>query len=170
MNDVLAHWNQLPAEQAEEAILPCNGSRAWARRMAAKRPITDAAALAVASDQVWNQLPEEDWLQAFASHPRIGASRAPAKAKLQSHAWSQQEQRKVGEEGDGVKQELAEGNREYEKRFGRIFIVCATSKSGAEMLEILRRRLHNEATMELRESAEQLRQITRIRLRKWLGE
>jgi 2-oxo-4-hydroxy-4-carboxy-5-ureidoimidazoline decarboxylase len=170
MNEVLARWNRLPAEAAEQEILPCNGSRAWACGMAAKRPMADAAALIDASDQTWNALPEKDWLEAFASHPRIGQSAAAPSAKPQSHAWSRQEQRSVSAEGDAVKQALAEGNREYERRFGRIFIVCATGKSGSEMLAILRRRLHNDPATELREAADQQRQITQIRLSKWLGE
>jgi 2-oxo-4-hydroxy-4-carboxy-5-ureidoimidazoline decarboxylase len=61
-----------------------------------------------------------------------------------------------------------EANREYERRFDRIFIVCATGKSAPEILEILRRRLNNDAETELHEGAEQQRQITQIRLKKWL--
>jgi len=63
---------------------------------------------------------------------------------------------------------LSEANREYEKRFDRIFIVCATGKSAGEMLEILQRRLRNDEATELHEAAEQQRQITQIRLKKWL--
>jgi 2-oxo-4-hydroxy-4-carboxy-5-ureidoimidazoline decarboxylase len=69
-----------------------------------------------------------------------------------------------------VKIALAEANREYEHRFDRIFIVCATGKSAAEILEILRRRLSNDTDSELHEAAEQQRQITQIRLKKWLQE
>ena len=65
---------------------------------------------------------------------------------------------------------LAEANREYEQRFGHIFIVCATGKSAPEILEILRRRLRNDEHTELREAAEQQRQITHIRLTKWLSQ
>jgi 2-oxo-4-hydroxy-4-carboxy-5-ureidoimidazoline decarboxylase len=79
-----------------------------------------------------------------------------------------QEQKEVADAGYAVKIALAEGNREYEHKFGRIFIVCATGKSAAELLEILRRRLQNDARTELHEAAEQQRQITQIRLRKWL--
>jgi len=67
-----------------------------------------------------------------------------------------------------VKRALMEANREYERRFDRIFIVCATGKSAPEILEILRRRLNNDAETELHEGAEQQRQITQIRLKKWL--
>jgi 2-oxo-4-hydroxy-4-carboxy-5-ureidoimidazoline decarboxylase len=74
----------------------------------------------------------------------------------------------VGDAEDAVKDVLADANREYERRFNRIFIVCATGKSAPEILEILRRRLKNDAETELHEAAEQQRQITEIRLRKWL--
>ena len=67
-----------------------------------------------------------------------------------------------------VKKALADANREYERRFHRIFIVCATGKSATEILSILQHRLNNDAETELREATEQQRQITEIRLRKWL--
>ena len=65
---------------------------------------------------------------------------------------------------------LAAANREYEQRFNRIFIVCATGKSAVEILQIVQQRLHNDAETELHEAAEQQRQITEIRLKKWLRQ
>lgn len=64
--------------------------------------------------------------------------------------------------------QLAEGNALYEQRFGFTYIVCATGKSADEMLAILQRRLTNARVAELREAAEQQRQIMQIRLGKWL--
>jgi 2-oxo-4-hydroxy-4-carboxy-5-ureidoimidazoline decarboxylase len=132
------------------------------------------------SDEIWRSLAESDWMEAFRSHPRIGESwtsesqtgesQAPNVASQRSAAWSEQEQEVVADAGDSTKIALAEGNREYERRFKRIFIVCATGKSPADILEILRHRLENDAHSELREAAEQQRQITQIRLRKWLQE
>jgi len=168
MNDVLARWNFLPVGTAVNEILPCCGSRAWADGMVARRPLPDEVALLAASDEIWRSLSESDWLEAFRSHPRIGESRAPKVAMPQSAAWSEQEQRNVADGGDSTKIALAEGNREYERRFDRIFIVCATGKPPAEILKILRRRLENDEHTELQEAAEQQRQITQIRLRKWL--
>ncbi len=66
--------------------------------------------------------------------------------------------------------QLAAGNATYEQRFGFTYIVCATGKSADEMLGILERRVANDRAAELREAAEQQRQITQIRLRKWLME
>ena len=71
-------------------------------------------------------------------------------------------------EDDAAKLALAEANRSYEERFGRIFIVCASGKTSAEILAILKERMKNDATTELREAAEQQRQITQLRLRRWL--
>jgi len=168
MSDVLARWNGLRMEEAEEEILPCCGSRAWAHEMAARRPISDEAALLATSDEVWRELPETDWMEAFRSHPRIGESHGPASAPARSATWSGEEQRRVGTTSEDIKMSLAEGNRAYEQRFNRIFIVCATGKSATEILEILRRRLRNDEATELREAAEQQRQIAQLRLKKWL--
>jgi OHCU decarboxylase len=165
----LLRWNQLPVKEAEDEILPCCGSRAWAAAVASRRPLANEAALLAASDEVWRSLGETDWLEAFRSHPRIGESVTPTSSG-QSAAWPSQEQQKVADADDAVKIALAESNREYERRFHHIFIVCATGKTAAEMLAILERRLHNDAALEMREAAEQQRQITQIRLRKWLSQ
>ena len=170
MSDALERWNQLPAAEAENEILACCGSRAWARAMASRRPIADEAALLAASDETWRGLSAADWMEAFRSHPRIGESRAERLAGAQSASWSAQEQSGAAGGEDAVKLPLADGNREYEKRFGHIFIVCATGKSAAEILAILRRRLKNDAQTELHEAAEEQRQITQIRLKRWLAE
>jgi OHCU decarboxylase len=166
--NVLARWNVLQPDKAVEEILSCCGSKAWAREMASHRPILAEAALLAACDEVWKNLPESDWLEAFRSHPRIGDSHSPASAPARSASWSGEEQQKVGAASEDVKTALAEGNREYEKKFNRIFIVCATGKSAPQILDILRRRLQNDDKTELCEAAEQQRQIAHLRLKKWL--
>jgi 2-oxo-4-hydroxy-4-carboxy-5-ureidoimidazoline decarboxylase len=177
IKDIPGRWNRLPIDEAMTAILPCCGSRAWAQGMVARRPLADEAALLAASNETWCKLTRSDWMEAFQSHPRIGESR-PSSLELQSPPvlssldqsveWSAQEQRRVGDSDAAMKVALANANREYEQRFNHIFIVCATGKSAREILEILRRRLRNDAETELHEAAEQQRQITEIRLRKWL--
>lgn len=169
-NTVLARWNALPVDAAAAEILPCCGSNAWAHQMARARPLAHEAAVLSASDELWNSLSEADWNEAFRSHPRLGESRPNASAGARSSAWSAQEQQTVTSADETVKIELAEANREYEEKFGCIFILCATGKSPAVVLEILRRRMHNDPHKELRETAEQQRLITHIRLKKWLGE
>ena len=168
MSRVLVRWHEMSTEEAAEEILPCCGSRTWAREMAAQRPIRDETALLAANDEACGRLAVADWMEAFRSHPRIGQSRAEAYPSARSAAWSGQEQKSVSAAGDAIKAALAEGNRAYEERFHRIFIVCATGKTPAELLEILQHRLRNDETTEFQEAAEQQRQIAQLRLKKWL--
>ena len=165
-NLILERWNRLPQEEAMQTILPCNGSRAWAIGVVNLYPFEEPADLFAASEKVWAGLNEADWQEAFDSHPRIGEKKAKA-ATEKSLKWSDGEQSAANPDAATLT-ELAEGNRAYEEKFGRIFIVCATGKSAVEMLTILERRLGNDAHTELHEAAEQQRQITQLRLRKWL--
>jgi 2-oxo-4-hydroxy-4-carboxy-5-ureidoimidazoline decarboxylase len=168
MSAVLSRWNQLSDQEAASEILDCCGSKDWARELAHSRPISDEASLEAASDEIWNRLGVQDWLEAFSKHPRIGERKAPRQASVQSAKWSAQEQQNVDADGE-AQSALTKANREYEQRFGRIFIVCATGKSAREMLDILRRRLQNDDATELRAAAEEQRKITNIRLKKWLS-
>lgn len=167
-NPVLARWNELDFDTAAREIVPCCGSYAWAEFLAAHRPFADPAQLFVTSDRIWATLPEPAWREAFDSHPRIGQQHARA-ATAESLARSAEEQRAAMSEDDAVKLALAEGNRQYEERFGRIFIVCASGRRAAEILAILSARMKNDAGTELLEAVEQQRQITQLRLRRWLG-
>lgn len=170
MSTTLTRWNLLTPNEAEHEILSCCGSRVWAHEMAARRPLADEASALSAADEIWRNLAEADWIEAFRSHPRIGETRPEQPSHARSAEWSAQEQRNAAPAGDVAKIALAEANREYEKRFGRIFIVCANGKSAPEILEILRRRIQNDPQAELREAAEQQRQIMILRMKRWLGE
>jgi 2-oxo-4-hydroxy-4-carboxy-5-ureidoimidazoline decarboxylase len=167
-SETLERWNNLAFEEAEKEILPCCGSKAWARGITGRRPLLSESELLAASDEIWTRLSESDWTEAFRSHPRIGGSRAADSATVRSTKWSAQEQQGVAVADGDVKTALAEANREYERRFGRIFIVCATGKAASEILQIIQGRMQNDKNTELREAAEQQREIMRLRLRKWL--
>ena len=167
MNPILAAWNDAEDADAVRVLLHCCAAQRWARAMASQRPFANEAALYAAADALWATMQEPDWMEAFHAHPRIGARKA-AEASQQSKAWSSQEQAQVQAAQSSVLSALAEGNRAYEERFGFTYIVCATGKSAEEMLAILQRRLESSRDAELREAAEQQRQITQIRLRKWL--
>ncbi len=169
MNAVLSRWNGLSVDNATGEILPCCGSNRWAREMSSARPLGDATALLATSDAIWRGLGAADWNEAFRSHPRIGGS-AATEADAQSAKWSAEEQARAAATSSSLQQALADGNRQYENKFHRIFIICASGKSTVEILDALRRRLENDAATELLEAAEQQRQITRIRLNKWLAQ
>lgn len=166
----LQQWNAFSVEQAARAILPCCGSHVWANSLSRQRPFQDLELLLAASDGIWWSLPEEDWNEAFGSHPRIGESNPTGMAAEASLKWSRGEQGASQSDDVLIKAELTAYNEIYEKQFGRIFIVCATGKSSGEMLSILKERLKNNPEAELREAAEQQKMITRLRLKKWLRE
>jgi 2-oxo-4-hydroxy-4-carboxy-5-ureidoimidazoline decarboxylase len=167
MNAILSIWNTLDSESAIAALLNSCAAHRWARAVAAQRPYVNEDKLFEAADRAWAVTDELDWMQAFKAHPRIGERTAPH-ASAQSTAWSQQEQSAADTAQTDVLAELSAANACYEEKFGFTYIVCATGKSVEEMLAILQRRLANKRPFELREAAEQQRQITQLRLRKWL--
>jgi allantoicase len=139
----------------DRELRACNGSSEWVRRMMDARPMTDAVATA---DEVWSQLDRDAILEAFAAHPRIGEKKA--------EKWASQEQSGTASAGSETLAKLADVNREYEKKFGHIYIVCATGKSADEMLAIARERLSNDAATELRIAAAEQAKITKLRMLK----
>jgi 2-oxo-4-hydroxy-4-carboxy-5-ureidoimidazoline decarboxylase len=168
MNKVLARWNSLDATEAAHEALPCCGSQAWAVALASRRPIADEASLIEVSTAIWRALPEQAWHEAFDCHPRIGQNHPALHVTAESLQWSANEQQNVSSD-DGAKLALEEAQRRYEQKFGRIFIICATGKSSAQILAILDARMQNDDSAELREAVEQQRQITQLRLKKWLN-
>lgn len=170
MNATLAAWNEAGETEARNAMLACCGAKRWADAMVALRPIASVLALSEDADRVWGTMQEADWLEAFACHPRIGERKVSAHAGAQSAAWSQAEQAQTNLASENVLAEIAAENQKYEEQFGFTYIVCATGKSAEEMLAILKRRLGSTRDAELREAAEQQRQIMQIRLGKWLIE
>ena len=145
------------------ALGRCCGSRRWVEAMARRRPFGDDAELFAAAEEIWWGLEPADWREAFESHPRIGER---VSEEGQTATWSRQEQAGVGSATEGTRQALAEANRAYEARFGHVFLICATGRTGEEMLAELWRRLENDPEAELTEAADEQRKITRLRLEK----
>lgn len=114
----------------------------------------------------WFNLAPEDWLEAFADHPRIGDRDALARRFPETHHLAAGEQSGVAGSSSDVLNALAEGNAAYESRFGHIFIVCATGLDAPTMLRTLKERLGNDPSTELRIAAEEQAKITAIRLSK----
>jgi len=161
--------NRLTADEARAALLGCCGSARWAREVAALRPFRDSGRLLAEAERVWFELGREDWLEAFRAHPRIGEKKAEAGVSEDARRWSEGEQSRAREASDETKAALVEANREYEEKFGFIFIVCATGKSAEEMLSLLRGRLKNDRETELRAAASEQWRITELRVRKFLN-
>ncbi len=141
----------------------CCGSSAWVAKMIARRPFANWMELSTAADDIWSSLGPDDWREAFAAHPRIGEKRDGAR-------WSAAEQAGTSGAANETMQALAEANRQYEERFGHVFLICATGRTADEMLAAARSRLCNTADDELRIAAEEQRKITRLRLLKQVAE
>ena len=164
----LEQLNELTPQDAETEFLKCCGSPAWAQAMAAGRPFATAEELFTEADDASASLTDEDWLEAFRAHPKIGEQKAMTVQSQQEQSWSSQEQLAMQSASADIVAQLAAGNYEYEKKFGFIFIVCASGKSSDEMLAILNNRLDNDPRTELSEAAQEQRKITRLRLEKLL--
>ena len=63
-----------------------------------------------------------------------------------------------------MRAELAEKNREYEDRFGYVYLVCASGRTAEELLAILSDRLDNDPDTERRVMRNELAKINRLRL------
>jgi hydroxyisourate hydrolase len=170
LTDSCHRLDALSEPEALAAFLRCCGSRRWAEAMRNGRPYRLESALLAAADSAFVRLERSDWLEAFSHHPRIGDRGSLAERFPHTAGWSRSEQGGVAGTGQDVLDALLEANREYETRFGHIFIVCATGKSAAEMLGLLRERLPNDADRELEIAAAEQRKITAIRLEKLLSE
>ncbi len=159
MNAVAEYLNNLSDAAARAALTRCCGAARWVERLVAARPFASDAALFAVAERAWWDLGPENWREAFAGHPRLGASDKGGE-------WSRREQAGLDGASAAMRRALAEGNRAYEERFGHVFLLCATGKSAAEMLAELTRRLANDPGRELRIAAGEQAKITRLRLEK----
>ena len=158
----LGSFNAAPAQDAERDVLACCASRAFAKAIAGRRPYQDPAALLAAIDAAFDALSWDDIAESMNGHPRIGDRAAGG-------GISAAEQSGAAAASDQVRQGLAEGNLAYEKRFGHIFLICASGLSGQEMLTRLRARLGNDQDAERAVVRAELLKITRLRMTKLLG-
>lgn len=163
---IAARINGFDGNAARLALANCCAARAWADGMLALRPFADDEAVIEAAYAVGESLADEDWLEAFAAHPQIGDVDSLREKYAGTRALAAGEQAGVAGAHFATLQELAELNREYLRRFGFIFIVCATGKSAQQMLAILRTRIGNCREEELQTAAEEQMKITELRLRK----
>lgn len=160
-------WQRLDsasADDAREMLRRCCGSKAWVERMIERRPFASRDGLRAAAREVWFALAPDDWREAFRHHPRIGDRAALGERFAAARDLSQCEQAGVEGASEDVLDALAAGNRAYEGKFGYVFLVCAAGKSADEMLAILRTRLANAPSVEIRIAAEEQAKITALRL------
>ena len=153
--------NAVPAAIARQRLLVCCSSERWAAEVVAGRPYATASELLASSDAATAGLAPGDLEQALAGHPRIGDRRG-------ADERSRREQAGVLGADQATIQALAEGNDEYERRFGHIYLVCATGRNAADLLALLRERLGNDPEAEWGVVRRELGKINRIRLTRLL--
>ena len=166
----LYELNQLSHAELTAALAKCCGAESWYIALAKYQPYSSTEQLHQLSDKVWSQLAEADYLAAFSHHPMIGDMDA-LKAKFASTAqWAGNEQQGSRQANEATLSALKHGNEAYLKKFGFIFIVCATGKSANEMLALLKQRMPNDLATELKIAAAEQNKITHLRLDKLLSE
>jgi 2-oxo-4-hydroxy-4-carboxy-5-ureidoimidazoline decarboxylase len=161
----LSEFNRLSQERAVQDLLSCCASPRWAYAIASGRPYPDLDAL---SDAAAAALAHLDWPEislALTAHPRIG-QRPPGTGR--EAAWSRREQAAVDDSDAVVLDGLAEANRAYEDRFGRVLLIFATGRSDVEMLAEARRRLGNDEDTERAVVRGELAKIVKLRLERLL--
>ncbi len=161
--------NALSLDDARSAFERCCGASRWVTAMLSYRPFHSDASLFETARNVWHGLGRDEWLEAFQQHPRIGDVKALREKYAATRAWASGEQAGAQAASEDTLVALSDGNREYEARFGYIFIVCATGKSAGEMLTILRSRLPNDPEAEIHVAAREQEKITQLRLEKLLA-
>lgn len=174
MSDGVRRLSDLPDGEARAELRACCGSSRWVERMLSQRPFKNRDEVFESAAHLWWQLGRQDWLEAFAAHPRIGEDATagptggPTGGAALAARWSAAEQSQVSAAELVVKAALAEVNRAYEVRFGHVYIVCATGKSAEELLALARIRLGNDPDTELTVAAAEQAKITRLRLERLL--
>lgn len=157
----LADFNSAEEQDAQRRVSPCVALPEWVNGVVAGRPYDAFNELLDRAANLAGGWDRRDLEQALSAHPRIGEK---ARGGGKEAALSRGEQSSVDQQNTALSLALAQGNAEYEAKFGRVFLIRAKGRSGEEILAELHRRLKNSQEQEETEALEQLRQITLLRL------
>jgi 2-oxo-4-hydroxy-4-carboxy-5-ureidoimidazoline decarboxylase len=155
---LIEDFNALPEKEAADRLYTCLSNRRWATELSSGRPYADAQSFLTAASSALDRLTDDEWVAAFAVHPRIGERGGDAPES------SEREQRRAMQSTAVTLAALEAENRHYEEKFGHVFLIKAHGRSGEEILSELRRRMRNEPAMELSEARRELAQIAGERL------
>ncbi len=164
----LHELNLLPVEQLKAELFKCCGSSAWVNKMLSFFPMDDLVEMLEDAEEQWYACTESDWREAFTHHPKIGDTESLKNKFAATAQWAAGEQSSINTASQDTIHLLARANGEYEKKFGYIFIICATGKSPGEMLDLLNNRLNNDAAEEIKIAMDEQNKITLLRLQKLL--
>lgn len=162
----IAEFDHLIDGAKREMLQQCCGSSQWVERMMKSLPAEDLIDLWESAEENWYACTEADWKEAFSHHPEIGDINSLRKKFASTAEHAEKEQSGVGGSSDKVLQELADANKQYKEKFGYIFIISASGRSGNEILDELKHRLPNDAKEEIKNAMEEQNKITKLRLEK----
>lgn len=157
----LAEFNTADPAEAAETLTPCIDVQRWVDTVAAARPFPTKDALLAFAAEAANPFTSGEVESAMAHHPRIGER--PTAATTEA-SMSRSEQAGVDPGDPALAEALAQGNREYEEKFGRVFLIRAAGRTAPEILQSLKERLENSPAEEDTIVAQQLREIAVLRL------
>ncbi len=160
--------NELTDKEAAELLSKCCGAKKWIDGMTDARPFKNESDIIENAEKIWTALDKSDWLEAFKHHPKIGDINSLRKKYSSTKQLAENEQSGVNDASMEVLEDLSRLNDEYEKKFGYIFIVCATGKTADEMLSIIKSRINNDQQTEIKLAMEEQNKITKLRLEKLL--
>jgi 2-oxo-4-hydroxy-4-carboxy-5-ureidoimidazoline decarboxylase len=161
--------NILPAPQRSEELAKCCGSTAWVNKMMGLFPFEDMVEILESAEEQWFLCSEADWREAFSHHPKIGEKSSIDKNSTSAAKWEKDEQAGMESASQKVADSIREANELYEKKFGYIFIVCASGMSADEMLATVQVRLNNSPEVEIEVAADEQNKITKLRIEKLLA-
>lgn len=165
----LEELNHLNQTELKKELTKCCGSSVWVTKMCADFPVQLKEELFQKAEEIWYHCKKEDFLEAFEHHPKIGDMNSLKEKFASTSTWASGEQSGINQAGTDTIEALAKGNRDYENKFGHIFIVCATGKTAGEMLNLLQERLSNDANTEINIAMAEQNKITKLRLEKLLS-
>jgi 2-oxo-4-hydroxy-4-carboxy-5-ureidoimidazoline decarboxylase len=153
-------FNALPEAEARERLRECLDVPRWVDTVLEGRPYADRDALMKVAEVAAESMTDEELESALDHHPRIGERGAGG----HDEEHSAREQAGVDPADRDIARRLAVGNAAYEERFGRVFLIRASGRSGRQILAELDRRLGNDEDTERAETVTQLREIALLRL------
>ena len=167
--ETVAELDRAPRADAVERLRVFCGAERWARAMADRRPFGGLARLLEVAEAEWAALTPADWREAIDHHPRLGGADLASLRFDATRSLSEGEQAGVLDAAEATRRALADAQREYEERFGFIFLIRASGRSAAEILRELERRMANDPETELAVAARELEEIARLRLERLFG-
>ena len=156
----IAEVDAMPASQLVGLFRQCVAIDRWARELADQRPYGSLDNLLARADELSASLSDDEIQHALGDHPRIGQRAATGSMSAAEQS---------GVDSVTLADRLLAANLAYERRFGHIYLVCASGRDGEDLLADLAARMGNDPAAELAVVRRELGKIARLRLERIMG-